>query len=51
MTTLENGVRVCSEKFSKNVATIGVIIGAGSRNETLETNGVAHFMEHLNFKV
>jgi predicted Zn-dependent peptidase len=27
-----------------------VFIGAGSRNETLETSGAAHFLEHLHFK-
>ncbi len=29
---------------------MGVFIGAGSRNETLETSGAAHFLEHLHFK-
>jgi predicted Zn-dependent peptidase len=29
---------------------VGVFIGAGSRNETLETSGAAHFLEHLHFK-
>lgn len=32
------------------VAAVGVFIGAGSRNETLETSGAAHFLEHLHFK-
>jgi len=27
-----------------------VFIKAGSRNETLETSGAAHFLEHLHFK-
>jgi mitochondrial-processing peptidase subunit beta len=31
-------------------ATIGVYIDAGSRYETPETNGTAHFLEHLIFK-
>ena len=29
---------------------MGVFIGAGSRNETLESSGAAHFLEHLHFK-
>jgi predicted Zn-dependent peptidase len=32
------------------VSAVGVFIGAGSRNETLETSGAAHFLEHLHFK-
>ena len=31
-------------------ATVGVFIDAGSRYETAETNGTAHFLEHLTFK-
>lgn len=33
-----------------SVAAVGVFIGAGSRNETLESSGAAHFLEHLHFK-
>lgn len=32
-------------------ATVGVFIDAGSRAETDKTNGTAHFLEHLAFKV
>lgn len=32
-------------------STVGVWIDAGSRAETAETNGTAHFLEHLAFKV
>jgi mitochondrial-processing peptidase subunit beta len=32
-------------------STVGVWIDAGSRAETEETNGTAHFLEHLAFKV
>lgn len=31
-------------------ATVGVFIDAGSRFETDETNGTAHFLEHMIFK-
>ena len=51
MTCLDNGIRVCTEHWPCGLAAIGVIIGAGSRHETLETSGTAHFMEHLHFKV
>jgi len=32
------------------LAAVGVFIGAGSRHETLESSGAAHFLEHLHFK-
>ena len=51
MTTLNNGIRVCTESWPAGAATVAVAIGAGSRHETPETSGSAHFMEHLNFKV
>mmetsp|Transcript_6035 Transcript_6035/g.6622 ORF Transcript_6035/g.6622 Transcript_6035/m.6622 type:complete len:523 (-) Transcript_6035:167-1735(-) len=50
LTKLNNGVRVASEKLDSNLATISVIVKAGSRQETIETSGVTHFIEHLNFK-
>lgn len=31
-------------------ATVGVFIDAGSRYETAENNGTAHFLEHMTFK-
>lgn len=33
-----------------SVASVGVFIGAGSRHETLDSSGAAHFLEHLHFK-
>ena len=50
MTTISNGIRVCTESWNSPTAAVGVFIGAGSRNETLATSGSAHFLEHLNFK-
>ncbi|TNV80358.1 hypothetical protein FGO68_gene11189 [Halteria grandinella] len=50
MTTVSNGIRVCTERWNSPLAAVGVFIGAGSRNETLETSGAAHFLEHLHFK-
>jgi len=49
-TTLANGLRVASETGAGDTATVGIWIDAGSRYETPETNGVAHFLEHMSFK-
>jgi processing peptidase subunit beta len=48
--TLTNGLRVASEAGSGDTATVGIWIDTGSRYETPETNGVAHFLEHMSFK-
>lgn len=32
------------------MAAVGVFIGAGTRHESLESSGSAHFLEHLHFK-
>jgi len=51
ITTMDSGLRVASETMhGSETATVGVWIDAGSRNETAKNNGVAHFLEHLNFK-
>lgn len=50
VTTISNGIRVCTEHWNSPVSAVGVFIGAGSRNETIETSGAAHFLEHLHFK-
>lgn len=52
MTTLPSGLRVATETSPRftDTATIAVFIEAGSRHETRENNGVAHFLEHLAFK-
>lgn len=51
VTTLDSGLRVASETIQgSETATVGVWIDAGSRYETAQNNGVAHFLEHLAFK-
>lgn len=51
VTTLANGMRVATESnASAETATVGVWIDAGSRFESAETNGTAHFLEHMFFK-
>ena len=51
ITVLPNGLRVATEShLSLQTASLGVWIDAGSRYETLKTNGTAHFLEHMIFK-
>lgn len=46
------GCQVASEYSPwAQTSTVGVWIDAGSRAETDETSGTAHFLEHLAFKV
>lgn len=49
--TLPNGVRVIEEKipYVRSVA-IGIWVKTGSRFESPDTNGMAHFIEHMAFK-
>eukprot|EP00466_Bigelowiella_natans_P016502 jgi/Bigna1/53395/estExt_Genewise1Plus.C_190089 len=47
---LSNGMRVASEPFPGDSVTVGVWVDTGSRYETEENNGVAHFLEHMFFK-
>ncbi|CAB3401620.1 unnamed protein product [Caenorhabditis bovis] len=47
VTTLKNGFRVVTEDNGRATATVGVWIETGSRFETEENNGVAHFLERL----
>ncbi|XP_076178697.1 ubiquinol-cytochrome c reductase core protein 1 [Ptiloglossa arizonensis] len=50
ITTLDCGMKVASEDSGAPTATVGLWIDAGSRFETDDNNGVAHFMEHMAFK-
>lgn len=51
LTTLPNGLRVITTPLegTKSV-TVLCLVGAGSRYETKEINGISHFLEHLFFK-
>lgn len=50
-TTLKNGLTVATDYSPwSQTSTVGMWIDAGSRAETDETNGTAHFLEHLAFK-
>ncbi len=48
--TLPNGLRVCYERKDSLSCAFGVFVDAGSRNESPEMNGIAHFIEHMTFK-
>jgi len=51
LTTLPGGERVITERVDGvRSASIGLWIGAGSRDETPAKAGVSHFIEHLLFK-
>lgn len=47
MTTLSNGIRVCTERTGHQTASVGVFVGAGSRHEDLETSGTAYLLEKM----
>jgi len=50
-TTLENGVRVISERIpSVRSVSVGVWLLAGSRDELPGESGISHFIEHMVFK-
>ena len=50
-TVLSNGIRVISEYIdSVYSASLGIWAIAGSQDESRETNGIAHLLEHMAFK-
>ncbi len=49
--TLPNGLRVLTAPMPQaQSVTVAIMLAAGSRYETRETNGIAHFSEHMFFK-
>ncbi|MGZ4396127.1 MAG: M16 family metallopeptidase, partial [Gaiellaceae bacterium] len=49
--TLGNGLRVVTAPMPQaQSVTVSVMLAAGSRYETPDTNGIAHFAEHMFFK-
>ena len=49
--TLANGFRIVTENMpGLESATIGIWVSAGGRHESIEQNGIAHFLEHMAFK-
>lgn len=50
-TVLNNGLRIITVPMpSLNSATVLVMVGAGSRYERKDNNGISHFLEHMAFK-
>ena len=47
---LANGIRLVHQYVDSPVAHCGIIINAGSRDEALQEQGLAHFIEHTIFK-
>ena len=48
---LNNGARLLTEEVpGARSAALGFFVGAGSRHETPQENGSAHFIEHMLFK-
>jgi predicted Zn-dependent peptidase len=50
-TILNNGLRVLTIPMpALESATVLIMVGAGSRYETKQNNGISHFLEHMAFK-
>lgn len=50
-TTLDNGTRILTELVDGMYsASIGIWVDVGSKDESTETNGVSHCLEHMLFK-
>ena len=47
---LANGVKIVHRQTPSPVAYVGVMVGAGTRDELPEENGMAHYIEHCVFK-
>ncbi len=48
--TLSNGLRIIHQHCTAPVVYCGYLIAAGSRNEAVGEEGLAHFCEHMTFK-
>ncbi|HNX07004.1 MAG TPA: pitrilysin family protein [Bacteroidales bacterium] len=47
---LDNGIRIVHKTSDTPIVHLGIFINAGSRDETLAQQGLAHFIEHVFFK-
>lgn len=51
ITKLANGIRIASERIEHvNSFSLGFWFNVGSRDETKDTNGISHLIEHMFFK-
>jgi len=50
-TTLPNGVRILTDQVREmRSVSLGILVRAGSGNETEKEGGISHFIEHMMFK-
>ncbi|MCQ2324930.1 MAG: insulinase family protein [Paludibacteraceae bacterium] len=47
---LPNGVQIVHKQVVSEVAYVGIMVGAGTRDEDAKLNGLAHYIEHCVFK-
>ncbi len=47
---LPNGLKIVHRRTPSPIAYIGVMVGAGTRDEQPDENGMAHYIEHCVFK-
>ena len=47
---LSNGVQIVHRKTNSPVVYVGIMVGAGTRHELPNENGMAHYIEHCVFK-
>ncbi|KAJ2118567.1 ubiquinol-cytochrome c reductase core subunit 1, partial [Coemansia sp. RSA 921] len=50
VTSTANGIRVAATGGDSGLATVSLVINAGSRHETVETAGAAHYLKAFGFR-
>ena len=51
LATLSNGLRIVTDRIATvDTVSLGLWVDVGTRHETPDINGVAHFLEHMAFK-
>jgi len=50
VSTLPSGIRVATLPSASPIASVGVFIDAGSRYESVDNNGITHFLELMSLK-
>jgi len=48
--SLSNGIRVVHQQAKSEIVHCGIVLDIGSRDETIDNQGIAHFWEHMAFK-
>lgn len=47
---LFNGIRLIHKQVSSPICHVGLVVHTGTRDERMDENGIAHFIEHIIFK-